>query len=149
MWNCPKCHATVDDQFEVCWNCGTNRQGVEDPSFVKADDSGPIVDPLYDPDAGPTSPALGIPAGPPHGLEGEVVEAYQALSLMEAKFLADQLNAAGIPALSDTQDMQDALGTWEGNPRVWVRASDYPRARVWLEGYEMRRREEHGSKPQE
>jgi hypothetical protein len=143
MWTCPKCHAAVDDQFEVCWQCGTNQQGVEDPTFVKADDAGPIVDPLYDPIAQP-DPALGVPPGPPEGLEGELVEAYQALSLMEAKFLADQLTAAGIPALSDTQDMQDALGTWEGNPRVWVRAVDYPRARVWLEGYEMRRKQEHG-----
>jgi hypothetical protein len=145
MWNCPKCAAVVDDEFEVCWQCGTNREGVPDPNFVKADEAPPIVDTAYDPVAQP-DPALGIPPGPPRGLEGDIVEAYQALSLMEAKFLADQLVAAGIPAMSDTQDMQDALGVWDGNPRVWVRASDYPRARVWLEGYELRRKQEHGQK---
>jgi hypothetical protein len=143
MWNCPKCAAVVDEEFEICWQCGTNREGVEDPTFVKADDAPPIADPVYDPVARP-DPALGVPPGAPHGLEGELVEAYQALSLMEAKFLADQLVAAGIPAMSDTQDMQDALGAWEGNPRVWVRAIDFPRARLWLEGYELRRKQEHG-----
>lgn len=143
MWTCPKCHATVDAEFEVCWQCGTSPQGVEDPTFRRADDTGPIEDPRYDPIAEPDASA-GLQAPAPTGIEGEIVEAYQALSLMEAKFLADQLNAAGITAMSDTQDMQDALGAWDGNPRIWVRATDFPRARVWLEGYEMRRREEHG-----
>jgi len=39
MWKCVKCREKVDDNFEVCWNCGTSRDGVEDPSFRKADDA--------------------------------------------------------------------------------------------------------------
>ena len=135
MWTCPKCGAKVDPSFEVCWQCGTSREGVEDPNFVRADDLPPIQDPAYDPIAEPE------PAGAAEiaGSTSEVVECYQALSLMEAKFIADQLTAEGIPAMSDTQDMQDALGTWTGNPRVYCRAEDLPRARDWLSDYERRR----------
>lgn len=147
MWTCPKCDSKVDPSFQVCWNCGTSPDGVEDPSFVKADDAPPIEDALYDPIA---EPAPGTAPTLPPPLEGtpasDLVEAYQALSLMESKFLADQLSEAGIPAMSDTQDFQDFLGAWEGNPRVWVRRQDFDRARAWLEEYDRRRQEEHGSK---
>jgi hypothetical protein len=33
MWTCPKCAQRVDDQFEVCWKCGTSMAGEEDPTF--------------------------------------------------------------------------------------------------------------------
>ena len=33
MWTCPKCKQTVEDDFEVCWKCGTSKDGVEDPAF--------------------------------------------------------------------------------------------------------------------
>jgi hypothetical protein len=139
MWTCPKCGAKVDATFDACWQCGTSPEGVEDPDFVRADDAGPIEDPIYDPIAEPVvtvAPELAGSAG------GALVECYQALTLMEAKFLADQLSAEGIPAISDTQDMQDALGTWDGNPRVYCRAEDLPRARAWLEAYEQKRKAE-------
>lgn len=38
MWQCIKCREKLEDDFEVCWNCGTSREGVEDPDFRKADD---------------------------------------------------------------------------------------------------------------
>jgi hypothetical protein len=134
MWTCPKCGTKVDPSFEVCWNCGTSPEGVEDPTFVRADDAGPITEPVV--------PELNVVGGTP-SLAGELVECYQALSLMEAKFLADQLGENGIPAISDTQDMQDALGTWDGNPRVYCRAEDYGQARAWLEEYEAKRQAGH------
>ena len=37
MWKCVKCHEKVDNNFEVCWNCGTSREGIEDPEFRPAD----------------------------------------------------------------------------------------------------------------
>jgi hypothetical protein len=37
MWECRKCHEQHEDSFQVCWNCGTSKDGVEDPSFVKED----------------------------------------------------------------------------------------------------------------
>ena len=43
----------------------------------------------------------------------------------------------------EIRDMQDALGTWDGNPRVYCRADDLHRARTWLEAYELRRQAEH------
>jgi uncharacterized protein (DUF983 family) len=33
MWTCPKCLEDVDDDFDVCWQCGTNVDGVVDQSF--------------------------------------------------------------------------------------------------------------------
>jgi hypothetical protein len=123
----------VDPSFEVCWKCGTSPEGVEDPYFVPADDAGPIPGPSVVPELN----VAGIPD------TSELVECYQALTLMEAKFLADQLTENGIPALSDNQDMQDALGTWDGNPRVYCRSEDFGRARAWLEQYEAKRQAGH------
>jgi hypothetical protein len=39
MWQCTKCRESIEDSFDVCWNCGTSREGVEDPSFQKAEDA--------------------------------------------------------------------------------------------------------------
>jgi hypothetical protein len=38
MWQCVKCREKVEDDFAVCWNCGTSRDGTEDPEFRSADD---------------------------------------------------------------------------------------------------------------
>jgi hypothetical protein len=38
-WTCSKCGETVDAGFLVCWSCGTSIEGVEDPSFVSADET--------------------------------------------------------------------------------------------------------------
>jgi hypothetical protein len=27
MWKCKKCYEELEDQFEVCWSCGTDKQG--------------------------------------------------------------------------------------------------------------------------
>jgi uncharacterized membrane protein YvbJ len=36
MWQCVKCQENLEDSFDLCWNCGTTRDGVEDPSFGNA-----------------------------------------------------------------------------------------------------------------
>ena len=41
MWECPKCQEVVGDELEVCWNCGTTEDGVEDPHFQHAEDIRP------------------------------------------------------------------------------------------------------------
>ena len=33
MWKCSKCRVSVGGTFEVCWNCGTSRDGTEDHGF--------------------------------------------------------------------------------------------------------------------
>ena len=40
-WTCSKCGESVDAGFLVCWYCGTSIEGVEDPSFVRGDESKP------------------------------------------------------------------------------------------------------------
>jgi hypothetical protein len=37
MWRCPNCRKEVDGSFEVCWSCGTSPEGIDDPTFVTAD----------------------------------------------------------------------------------------------------------------
>ena len=143
MWTCPKCGTHVDPAFDVCWKCGTSAQGVEDPSFVPADEA-PADDSPLDmqmPEGDAPIPQL------PDLIDGELVEAYRALDLMQAKFLADKLSEEGIPAVSDLHDMHDALGSMSSNPRVWVRAVDLPHARQWLEEFERQSRAEHGTPP--
>ena len=115
--------------FEVCWNCGTSRDGVLDPTFVRADDAGPIPDEAVGVDA------LGVP-GSVMGTEGPMVEAYRALDLMEAHFLVDRLTEAGFGATADEQDMNKSLGGMTSGPRVYVREADLPGARAWLSDYD-------------
>jgi hypothetical protein len=38
VWECKKCREQIEDSFEVCWNCGTSRDGREDPSFRRAEE---------------------------------------------------------------------------------------------------------------
>ncbi|HVK16874.1 MAG TPA: hypothetical protein VM533_07985 [Fimbriiglobus sp.] len=37
MWQCVKCREQIEDNFGVCWNCGTGQDGTEDPGFRRAD----------------------------------------------------------------------------------------------------------------
>lgn len=39
MWQCPTCKESVEDTFEICWNCGTARDGTIDPSFMRESES--------------------------------------------------------------------------------------------------------------
>lgn len=52
-WPCPKCATDVEPFLDVCWACGTTRDGVEDPHFQI--DTAPMVDspPGQAEDAGP------------------------------------------------------------------------------------------------
>ena len=140
MWTCPKCGSQVDPSFDVCWNCGTTPEGVEDPTFVKADDVAAEQSPV-DLDMPKGEAPIPEPVAP---LAGELVECYWAMDIMQAKFLADQLTDKGIPAISDTHDMHDALGSMSSGPRVWVRAEDLPMARAWLQAYDAQNKAEHG-----
>lgn len=38
MWSCANCGAEVTDKFDICWGCGTSREGVKDPSFRTEED---------------------------------------------------------------------------------------------------------------
>ena len=138
MWTCPKCGAKVNAGFDVCWQCGTGADGTEDLTFVTADQAPPIEEPT----GNVVDEAMADAA--PNTNASELVPCYQALSLMEAKFLVDQLGEIGIHAVCDEQDMQDNLGGWSGNPRVYCHEADLPRTREFVADYE-RKKAEHKS----
>lgn len=39
MWQCSKCKEAQEESFDLCWNCGTSREGVEDATFSRAEDA--------------------------------------------------------------------------------------------------------------
>jgi uncharacterized protein YbjQ (UPF0145 family) len=56
MWQCVKCREKLEDDFEVCWKCGTSRDGVEDPEFRIADEThAEDMDEPYMPNAKPVA----------------------------------------------------------------------------------------------
>jgi hypothetical protein len=141
MWRCPRCETRVDDEFEVCWACGTSADGVEDPTFLTADEEGPIEEPPIDTE-GPMEDPLADFAGTPMP---ELVECFMASNTIEAKFVADQLIEQGIPAVADHHDNNLWLGGWKPTmwgygPKVRVRPEDLARAEEWLKGYRERRK---------
>lgn len=38
MWTCQHCRETNEASFDICWNCGTTKDGIPDQSFHTADD---------------------------------------------------------------------------------------------------------------
>lgn len=38
MWNCKKCDESLEDSFDICWKCGTEREGVVDDTFAPEKD---------------------------------------------------------------------------------------------------------------
>jgi rubrerythrin len=37
MWTCLKCGKSVEPTFDICWSCGTSKDGAEDSRFGQAD----------------------------------------------------------------------------------------------------------------
>lgn len=147
MWTCPKCAEEVDDEFEVCWACGTAPDGTEDPFFISADEVGPLDDPAEE---GGLKPIDELTDEFGERLP-ELVDAYSADSVIEARFIADQLRSNGVPAVSETHNLNvEVFGgftptAWGAGPRVRVRPQDLVRARTWIETYLKRRRERRDS----
>ena len=44
MWHCVKCREMLEDTFDVCWNCGTSKDGIEDRNFRKDADACAIAE---------------------------------------------------------------------------------------------------------
>ena len=40
MWNCSSCGETVEDHFELCWNCQATKSGRRPVSELEAEDIG-------------------------------------------------------------------------------------------------------------
>lgn len=147
MWACPKCQESLDDDFDICWQCGTDREGNVDESFVSADDAEAIMDPAEDEDLKPL-PDLDDEFGE---TLPELVACFEAGGVTEARFVADQLRLIGIPATSDKININTSvLGgyipqAWGYGPKVRVRAQDLTRAMTWIESYKakIKERREH------
>lgn len=37
MWVCSRCQTEIDEEFQICWNCGATIEGTPDPSFERAE----------------------------------------------------------------------------------------------------------------
>jgi|GEM_PF-3464157 len=55
-WYCNNCGEDSDDHFEVCWNCGTMRDGTERIAILPEDGTGTEEIPLPPPKAEPEKP---------------------------------------------------------------------------------------------
>jgi hypothetical protein len=144
MWHCPKCAEEVEDDFDVCWQCGTDREGMEDPAFVTADDSEAIFDTAEDQDLNPLDEMLEEfgEAFP------ELETCFSASNPTEARFVANQLRSSGIPAVSDRVDVSanvpgGIIST--AGPGVRVRSQDLARAQGWVKDYYEKRRNRQAS----
>ena len=139
MWQCPKCRSRVDDSFDVCWSCGTTADGIENPSFVRADEAEPIPD-EEPPKGTEVDDPLADFAGTPLP---DLVACYTARDAAEAKFIADELMEQGIPAIPDKLDIDSLVGMCGSGAKVRVRQDDVFRTQAWLKGYEHRRKSRH------
>jgi hypothetical protein len=45
MWKCSNCDESVEDSFEICWNCGATRDGAIDSKFQPEPDDPDVPDP--------------------------------------------------------------------------------------------------------
>jgi hypothetical protein len=48
-WKCLHCREVLDDDHDVCWCCGADRDGAIDPDFQHADDYEPTLPPSEKP----------------------------------------------------------------------------------------------------
>ena len=112
MWVCPACGVEVEDNFEVCWGCGTGRDGTKNPAFRPEQEG--IVE--------------GSPPRPP---EAHLVRAATFLSAEDAHIARNRLAVEGIPAF--VMDEQDSAYAWErfkrtGGIELYVAEADLERA---------------------
>jgi hypothetical protein len=88
VWACKKCRESVEDTFEVCWNCGTSKDGVEDPSFRPEVDVRAVAEaagaeqPAHRPSAAlPSNPPASSPAAD-HVIARGLIWVFRALALI-------------------------------------------------------------------
>jgi hypothetical protein len=136
MWECPKCHEKVDEQFDVCWSCGTTADGVENPGFL--DESG----------ASEPGPEQQEVAGVPEHL----VTIARCSLPAEAYAIRLRLESAGIPVvLADefTVTMDWLLANAIGGIKVQVPEEDLGRANRLLSEMESARQAARNDEPAE
>jgi hypothetical protein len=126
MWTCPNCHEQIDDSFDVCWKCGTDRDGTPSAEFDVEPGDPRTHDPKADPHP-PDEPAANDPKN------DRIVELCAAANEVEAHALCALLEEAGIRWRIVGETLGNAAGGLPlGDtiaPRIWVREEDAARAR--------------------
>jgi hypothetical protein len=144
MWQCSKCGESLKDVFEVCWACGTSKDGVQDPHFL---------DP--EAEAAPENQALeAIPDDLDVEEEPERMVTVANCNLAaQAHAMRMRLEAAGIPVfLADelTIAMDWLLSNAIGGVKVQVAERHAPRAAEILDEFsrtvEQNREDDDGEK---
>ena len=108
MWQCMKCGQSVEDEFDVCWSCGTSKAGEEDPGFRTADD----------PEAEPGARALGVdPPEEPAGVEparraGRVCRECGSEKVIPNVSLLDHYGDVGMRSDEATVEVHGTPGAW-------------------------------------
>src|SRR4051812_17627595 len=128
MWKCSKCGESLKDNFEVCWSCGTTKEGVLDPHFL-------------DPEAAASAPeneALEDLVDESEDERERMVTVAQCNLAAEAHAMRVQLEASGIPVfLADelTVAMDWLLSNAIGGVKVQVPEQYAERATELLAGF--------------
>ena len=64
-WTCARCGKSIEPDFELCWSCGTTRQGDVDPTFRRVETGSAAASPDAGPDDLGPDPEAGRPPGEP------------------------------------------------------------------------------------
>jgi hypothetical protein len=116
-WACSKCGETVDAGFLVCWSCGTSIDGVEDPSFVSADET------ALGADESPAITFLDDDLEPPKP-DPEPRHCFRCQGPLEPGFVADFQHSSMSPSewIAGTPQHSYWSGTWTGDRRYLIQA---------------------------
>lgn len=134
MWTCPKCRESIADDFDVCWNCGTSRDGTEDPSFepIASDAAVPDPGPGTEQDAGASAPPSFAPSDPTR----QLVKVATFWHPVEAWLARNRLAEAGILAFVADEQLITAnwlLSAAIGGAAVEIRLADLELAQAVLD----------------
>lgn len=120
MWTCPNCKIEVEPDFDVCWSCGTSRDGAVDPDF------NPEAEGIMDEEAYKVEVAA--------RRQESLVTIASFLSAAEAHLLRSHLEAEGIRAYVTEEQTSDWLiPRGLGGGKLEVLERDAERAREILD----------------
>lgn len=136
MWKCPKCKERIENSFDLCWSCGTAKDGTEDPSFRK--------------EAEGIMSAADFEADRAERANENLVTIASYPYAPQAHFLCTHLDAAGIRAVVQDEHAVMAnifLSNAMGGVKVQVLARDVDRALQIAQGLDKKDMPKHHLAP--
>jgi len=127
MWQCPKCRETIDDNFDACWNCGTNREGTPAADSSRQEDDRAVPDSSPESEKADRRPSGSQGPGEPPLDRLVAVASFNFPAEAELHKLA--LEREGIQALVAEDNAFGTLSVSAAGVKVLVAESDAPRAR--------------------